>query len=177
MKKLFIFLVINLLCYASKAQDEGGDYYNSWNFVVGRTGTPGDVLKIGLEVCNSPKVSTYFEASAEWSRSQNIKYSSYNLSVGKRYYIIGDNFLNGKIKASIGLGATIGYNHEPIIYKYMTFTEKLNYGVAGNIVGVYVYDPTIAFVIGFEQKYLLNKNLGNTNYDFNIGLRIYFVGN
>ena len=51
------------LCFA-----QVGDPYHSWNFSYGRTGTPGDQLKIGLEYAKADKTAFITEAGVELSR-------------------------------------------------------------------------------------------------------------
>jgi len=172
MKKILLLSVLLISCFFVKAQES--DYYSSYNFSVGRTGTPGDLLKVGMEIGETEKLSIFADVAAEFSRHKNIKYSSYGLTAGGRYYLVGGNSLSSKINLGVGFGGTVEFDQEPILYKSKSFTQKLNYGVSGNLIFVYVYDPTIGLFASIEQKYLLNKALGNLNYNFSVGLRIHF---
>ena len=176
MKTLLLFL--SLLC-SGVTMAQYGDQYHSWNFSYGRTGTPGDQIKAGLEYASTDKLSFYGEPSIEWSKYQGLQYSSIGLMLGARYYLYGGNDManTSKINILAGLNALAQYENEKNVLKNLPFSQKLNYGAAGQVLAEYFYDPTIGIFLGYEQKYLLKEVLGKYNYSFFIGLRIHFGNN
>lgn len=175
MHKLIILLFFSLLL-SSIAKSQIGDQFHSWNLSYGRTGTPGDQIKAGLEYAYSKKFSIYGEPSIEWSRYQGLRYSSIGFLLGGRYYMIGGNEMSyeTKINLLVGLNLAAEYNIENNLLKNRTFLEKTNYGFAGHVLGEYYFDQTIGFFIGIEQKFLFKKDLGKYNYGLFAGFRIHF---
>lgn len=168
---LVAFLVF-MLC----AMAQTGDIYNNWNFSYGRTGTPGDQLKIGLEIGKSDKLSMYGETGMEWSKYMGLRYSSFHLMAGARYYLAGNTTMSAKKKINIltGLGGIAQLESEPSLYKSLSTGDRLNYGVCGQLLGEYFYDPTIGLFAAFEQKVLFQERLGKYNNSVFVGLRIHF---
>ncbi|MBX9839306.1 MAG: hypothetical protein K2X69_13455 [Silvanigrellaceae bacterium] len=170
----FIFFAV-LFCINVRAQ-EIGDQFHNWNLSYGRTGTPGDQLKAGLEYAQSTKFSYYMESALEWSKHLGLRYTSFGFAVGGRYYLYGGNDMNivRKINFLAGINGVLQYEDEATLMKNRTLFEKLNYGLAGQVIGEYYFDQTIGFFVGIEQKYMFNKTFGNTNYSVFAGLRIHF---
>jgi hypothetical protein len=160
--KILLFLIGCLTINLCMAQV--GDPYHSWNFSYGRTGTPGDQLKIGLEYAKADKTAFITEAGIELSRYKDIRYSCISFGITGRYYLVGNTYMTSKKKINVmaGLG-DIG--------------KRMNYGVNGQVVGEYFYDPTIGFFLAGEQKVLFNETLGKYNYSISVGIRIHFGNN
>lgn len=153
-----------------------GDVYHNWGFSYGRTGTPGDQVKIGLEYGRTDKTSLYGEFGLEWSKYQGLRYSNISLAFGGRRYLMGNTLMTSKKKmnALVGLAGVAQYESESAVYKGLGFSDRLNYGISGQLLGEYFYDPTLGFFAAFEQKVLFQEALGKYNYSFAIGLRIHF---
>ncbi len=82
--------------------------------------------------------------------------------------------IDKKINLLVGFSGVLQGENDKYILNRKTFLEKLNYGLAGQLVGEYYYNPTTGFFVGIEQKYLFNKTLRNTNYSVFAGLKIHF---
>lgn len=175
-KKCVLLGVVLFISQQAISQYGGGDYLNSWTFSYGRSGTPGDALTVGLEVAKGQQTSVYFHAATEFSRTKGLRYSNVGIGASYRYYIVGDNNMTSpsRINLALGLGAVAQYENEPSLYKGMKFGEKVNYGGQGQILGEYIFDPTVGFMISFEQRILAKEILGKSNYSVAIGLRIHF---
>jgi len=173
-KQLFILCVMVLVSVTASAQI--GDLYHNWNFSFAGTGTPGQQFKIGLEYAKTDKTALYGEAGYEWSRYKALRYSSFSLAVGGRRYLVGNTYMSAKKKINLlaGLHAVAQYESEASVYKGLGFSNRLNYGVSGQVVGEYFYDPTLGFFAAVEQKVLFQESLGKYNYSLAIGLRIHF---
>jgi hypothetical protein len=175
--KILLFLIGCLtynLCIA-----QVGDPYHSWNFSYGRTGTPGDQLKIGLEYAKADKTAFITEAGIELSRYKDIRYSCISLGITGRYYLVGNTYMTSKKKINVmaGLGGVIQLENEKSVYKTLDIGKRMNYGVNGQLAGEYFYDPTIGFFLAGEQKVLFNETLGKYNYSISVGIRIHFGNN
>ena len=177
MRKIKLLIAILIICFTASAQDATS--YNSWNFAGGITGTPGHMVKVGYDVSPTNNLSYYFEAAGEWSNYNKMRYSSYSLSLGPRFYLIGGNDLSNpkKINLLAGITGILQYENETTLYKGLAFTKHLNYGAGAHLLAEYIYDPTIGIMGGFEQRLLFNKDLGKSNYNFFMGLRIHFGNN
>ncbi len=175
----YILLIALLSFMGINSQAQIGEPYHSWNFSYGRTGTPGDQLKIGLEYSNAPKSSFVTEVGAELSKYKDIRYSSFSLSVTGRYYLVGNTYMTSKKKINVlaGLGGVIQLEKESSVYKNLDLGKRMNYGVNGQLLGEYFYDPTLGFFIAGEQKVLFNETLGKYNYSISFGIRIHFGNN
>jgi hypothetical protein len=162
------------LCFA-----QVGDPYHSWNFSYGRTGTPGDQLKIGLEYAKADKTAFITEAGVELSRYKDIRYSCISLGITGRYYLVGNTYMTSKKKINVmaGMGGVLQLENERSVYKTLDIGKRMNYGVNGQLVGEYFYDPTIGFFLEGEQKVLFNETLGKYNYSISVGIRIHFGNN
>lgn len=177
MKYFLLIIVFGFLAINSQAQI--GDPYHSWNFSYGRTGTPGDQVKIGLEYSKDAKYSFLTEAGLELSRYKDIRYSSISLGLTGRYYLVGNTYMTSKKKINVmaGLGGILQLENESSVYKTLPASKRMNYGVTGQLLGEYFYDPTIGFFIAGEQKVLFNETLGKYNYSIYFGIRIHFGNN
>lgn len=175
----YILLIILFAFIATNSQAQVGDPYHSWNFSYGRTGTPGDQLKIGLEYSSADKTSFVTEVGVELSKYKDIRYSSLSLGVIGRYYLVGNTYMTSKKKINVlaGLGGVIQLENESSVYKNLDLGKRMNYGVNGQLLGEYFYDPTIGFFIAGEQKVLFNETLGKYNYSISFGIRIHFGNN
>lgn len=174
-----ILLILIGCITTSLSMSQVGDPYHSWNFSYGRTGTPGDQMKIGLEYAKADKTSFVTEVGVELSRFKDIRYSSYSLGITGRYYLVGNTYMTSKKKINVmaGLGGVIQLENESSVYKNLDIGKRMNYGVNGQIVGEYFYDPTIGFFLAGEQKVLFNETLGKYNYSISVGIRIHFGNN
>lgn len=174
MLKSIIILLMLLGSFFAKAQFV--DPYHNWHFSFGRSGTPGDIIKVGLEYGMAEKSTINTEIGYEASRTKNLKYKSYGLSVAYRYYILGNTLMTSKSKTNIaiGLGGIIQLDSEPTVYKSLPMTQRLNYGVSGQIMGEYFFDPVIGFFIQAEQRVMSRELLGRYNYFIGAGLKIHF---
>jgi hypothetical protein len=175
--KILLFLIGCLTINLCMAQV--GDPYHSWNFSYGRTGTPGDQLKIGLEYAKADKTAFITEAGIELSRYKDIRYSCISFGITGRYYLVGNTYMTSKKKINVmaGLGGVIQVENEKSVYKSLDIGKRMNYGVNGQVVGEYFYDPTIGFFLAGEQKVLFNETLGKYNYSISVGIRIHFGNN
>ena len=175
--KQTIILILFLLSFGTDyAQDNKG--LDCWNFGYGKTGTPGDFLHIGLELSQSVKAAYYVQTGYEFSHHSGLQYSSLSLALGYRYYLYGSSELASKNKLNVVacIGGTGQLEWEPNIYKDLSLSGRSNYGFFGQLLGEYYFDKTLGFFVCGEQKYLLNKTLGKTNYNIFFGLRIHFGG-
>jgi hypothetical protein len=175
MMRRVLLIAIAIISYTT-AKAQFDNYYHAWNFSYGRTGTPGDQLKVGLEMARHDKAVFYGEAGLELSKYKGLSYNSFSLLAGARYYFVGNTLMASKKKINLvgGLGGVAQQENEKNVYKNRSFSEKMNYGVSVQILGEYFYDPTIGLFICAEQKFLFNKTLGQYNYGISAGLRIHF---
>jgi hypothetical protein len=67
-------------------------------------------------------------------------------------------------------GATAQAETEPWIYKTLSFTQRLNYGVLTELSGVWNITEAFALSVFGQQKFLFNKVLGATHFLFGLTL-------
>jgi hypothetical protein len=175
-KKILIYLILCLSINSTNGQTHQG--MDCWNFGYGKTGTPGDFLSVGLELAQSAKSAYLLQGGYEFSRYRGLKYSALSLAGSYRYYVYGstEQLSKKKINVIVGIGGVGQIEWEPNIYKDLTLSQRCNYGITAQLMGEYFFDKTLGFFVGAEQKYLLKKEMGQTNYNIFFGVKIHFGG-
>ncbi len=174
MKKLSILFCFVILVLVVRAQEN--DQYHNWNFAYGRSGTPGDFLRAGLEYALGEKTTLNTDLTFEISHVKDLRYRQIGLGASYRYYVVGNTLMTSKSRTNIalGIGGVIQAEFEPTIYKSLKFSERLNYGLNLQLMGEYFFDPIVGFFLQVDQRVMSKKSLGNYNYFIGVGVKIHF---
>jgi hypothetical protein len=95
---------------------------------------------------------------------------------GLNYSAIGvDGLVEFPFSAiKISGGPTVQYESEPWVYQYRSFSQKLNYGLCVDGSAALYLTEAFSLTAFANQKFLFNKNLGQTHFVFGIGIKYSF---
>ena len=166
---LAVILTFFLLSLNAKAQNVEG--FRALEIRYGRTGTPGDLFTLLHERYLSEKLNLVIAGSAEFSRKNLINYHCYSLDALAMYYSNLGFRTNGDFEFKAGVGVSMNYSTEPNLYKNLSVTQKINYGLAFTAVGEWAFTDDLSLTGSITQRLYKKKALGMFAYDFDIGLK------
>jgi hypothetical protein len=148
--------------------------FRSLDIRYGRTGLPGDIFKVVSERYLAPGINAAIGGFFETSNRNLINYNCYGLDIMGYYYTpVGDR-TDDLFQLRCGLGATTDYEQEKNLYQKLSFSQKINGGVAGEVAGEWAFTQDFSLLLAYNQKYMFNKDLGSLRYDVSIGLKLKF---
>ncbi len=137
----------------------------------GRTLTPSDYVSLGYEQPTNTSLNYSLRGFLESSRKNNLHYSAYGLELLAVTQVTRENAFSFRG----GLGLTGQIEQEPWIYKTLTASQKINYGLVGEGYCVWAMSDAFSSELFVQQKYLFNRDLGNTRFVFGLGLAYHFT--
>ena len=170
-------IIIMLLFFSNKIIGQECQLFNALNIVSSVGGTPDHMFKVGYDISPSNNLSYYAEIANEGLAVNKKNYSSYSLSLGARYYVLGGNNQQARQRVNIltGLIGIIQYEDEATLYEGKSFKKHLNYGAGLHILTEIYCSERVGIVGGFEQRIFINSPLAVPNMNLFLGLRIHFL--
>jgi hypothetical protein len=136
----------------------------------GHTLTPSDYVSLGYEQPTNTSLNYSLRAFLESSRRNNLNYSAYGLEL----LAVTQPNLESTFSFRGGFGATAQIEREPWVYKTMSSSQKLNYGLIAEASGIWLMTDAFSLELFAQQKYLFNSALGRLRFGFGIGLTYHF---
>ncbi len=161
MKLLFTTL---LLAYVFSARSQ------SLTLRGGHTLTPADQLSLGYEQPTNTSLNYSLRAFLESSRKNNLSYSAYGLDLLAVTQVTYENAFSFRG----GFGATVHLENEPWVYKALSASQKITYGLVAEAAGLWSATEAFSFELFGQQKYLVGSALGHFRFVFGIGVSYHF---
>ncbi len=163
----FVVCVLVLVSVNANAQSIG--------IRLGHTLTPSDHVSLKYEHWTNGSVNFSLAGFFERSKRNALNYSCYGADLLAEYSPLGAGDPLPLLSWRAGLGATWQLVSEPWLYKGLSPSQRMNYGLAGE--ASFECNLTDVFRLSLfgQQKYLLRSSLGSTRFCYGLGLAYRFT--
>lgn len=172
--KLTVFLscLFWILLGGLSAKSQAISNYQSIEVRGGKTFTPGNYAGIKYRHTTATMIELSAGIFMEDVPKNGLHYSAYGIDLAGEYYTqVGDN-TDHLFECKLGLGITGQIENEPWVYKDLSFSKRINYGMYGELSGEWCMSANFSLTAFVQQKYLFNKLLSNTCFVFGIGIKL-----
>lgn len=136
----------------------------------GRTLTPSDYVSLSYEQPTNTSLNYLLRSFFEGSHKNNLNYSAYGLDLLAVTQANTENTFSFRG----GFGATAHLENEPWAYKALNASQKINYGLVAEALGIWSMTEAFSLELFAQQKYLFNTALGKLRFSFGIGISYHF---
>lgn len=164
MKRKVIVLLMFILFIAGSFSS----YSQEIELRGGATIMPGVYTSLRYEHSTNSAINLAGGVFLERSRKNQLLYSSMGVDLLAQYKIVTDDHPVFSFKG--GLGATCELVKEPWVYKDLSTSQRINYGILGDMAGVLWLTDAFGISLFVQQKILFRKITGSTHFIFGIGL-------
>jgi hypothetical protein len=166
--KLFLFIFYFLLHSVLPAQSIGLRF--------GHSLVPADHVSLRYEHWTNGAINLAGALAYENSRKNSLRYGCFSFDMLGEYVANRNAISEYLFGWRFGLGATIQNESEPWLFKNISFSQALNYGIVGETsLECYLTENFRASLFA-QQKYLLRPALGSLRFAFGIGLTYNLSG-
>ena len=145
-------------------------YAQSIGIHAGRSVLPADYFSLRYTHYSNYPINAAVGVFAERSHSHGLNYSAYGFD------LLGEFASNQNeptvFAFRVGMGGSFQMENEPWLYKDLSFKQRINYGLVGELAGEWWMSGNICLTVFTQQKWLFNKSLGTSRFAYGIGLKI-----
>jgi hypothetical protein len=145
-------------------------YTQSLGIHAGRSVLPADYVSLRYTHYSNCPINAAVSVFTERSHSHGLNYSAYGFD------LLGEFATNQNepsvLAFRVGMGGSFQMENEPWLYKDLSFKQRINYGLVGELAGEWWMSGNICLTVFTQQKWLFNKSLGNSRFAYGLGLKI-----
>ena len=169
MKYLFTLLLFTIGQYTKAQAIENSQ---SLELRAGKVFSAGDYAALRYRHTTSTSIDLSIAGFLNNLHQNGLQYYSYGLDLmGEYYTAVGDN-TDHLFELKTGLGITGLVDNEPWIYKDLSFSKRLNYGLAAELTGEWCLSENISLTLFAQQKFLFNHSLSNAAFIGGLGIKL-----
>ncbi len=151
-------------------------FANSFSQIVeirgGKTLLPGIFASARYEHFTNSELNLAGGVFHESSNKNNLRYRCAGIDLLGQYS--SDREMESILSYKAGIGANLQIENEPWVYKEWNGSQRVNYGIIGEVAGVIHLTEAFDVSVFSQQKFFFNKKLGTTHFLFGIGLSYHF---
>jgi hypothetical protein len=141
---------------------------------LGHSLMPADHVSLRYEHWTNSAINFSLAGFYERSHDQLLDYKCYGADLLGEYVSCRGADPLPWFSWRFGLGATIQNENEPWLYKDISFSQRINYGLLSEASLDYNISETFRLSLFGQQKFLLRRMLGATQFCFGLGLGYHF---
>ena len=166
------FISCLILLSSLSAKSQAISNYQSIEVRGGKSFSSSDYAALKYRHTTATMIDVSAGIFFEAFQNSGLHFTNYGLDLMGEYYTpVGDN-TDHAFEVKLGLGISGNTENEPWIFKDYPFSKRLNYGLIGEVAGEWCVSQNFSLTAFAQQKYLLNKLLGNTRFIIGIGVKL-----
>lgn len=143
---------------------------------AGHSFLPADHFSLRYEHWTNSGINLAGTVFYEQNKAKSLSYRCIGIDLLGEYESNREDPMSSLFGYRIGLGCTIQHVQEPWLYKYNSFLQRLNYGLAGEASIQCYLTEYFRLDFFFQQKFFFRSRDGSPRFAFGAGLHYRFSG-